>query len=99
MDDPSEKRTYPRTVLYQVVRFERTATGPETPVEEPAQGIGRDISPEGASLLTDLPLYRGEVLKLHVPLESELASVPVFSEVKWTQPTRNGYRIGLQFLA
>ncbi|WP_257303158.1 PilZ domain-containing protein [Geothrix campi] len=99
MDTPSEKRATPRTVLYQVVRFERTAAEPSRPEDDPTQGIGRDISPEGASLLTDCPLHQGEVVKLHVPIESELASVPVFSQVKWTQRTRNGFRVGLQFLA
>jgi hypothetical protein len=94
-----EKRTSPRTALHQVVRFERTATAAGLPGSELTQGVGRDISREGASFLTDCPLRPGEVLRLHIPLEAERASVPVLSEVRWTEPTRNGFRVGLQFLA
>jgi len=99
MDTPSEKRASPRTDLHQVVRFERTAPESGLTGEEPTQGVGRDISPEGASFLTDCPLHPGEILKLHVPIEAERTSVPVISQVKWTQRTRNGFRVGLQFLA
>ncbi|GLH67141.1 PilZ domain-containing protein [Geothrix edaphica] len=99
MDTPEEKRASPRTDLHQVVRFERTASESGLMEEEPTQGVGRDISPEGASLLTDCALQPGEILKLHVPIEAERASVPVISQVRWTQRTRNGFRVGLQFLA
>ena len=99
MDTPSEKRASSRTALHQIVRFERTAAEVDPTQDCLAQGVGRDISPEGASLLTDCPLRQGEILRLHIPVEAERASVPVISQVRWTQPTRNGYRVGLQFLA
>ncbi|HEY3400451.1 MAG TPA: PilZ domain-containing protein [Geothrix sp.] len=99
MDTPSEKRSNSRTVLHQIVQFERTAAGAGRSGGELAQGIGRDISPEGASFLTNCPLLEGEILRLHIPIEAERASVPVMSQVRWTEPTRNGFRVGLQFLA
>ena len=99
MNLSSEKRSCPRTALHQVVRFERTATAAGLPGGELTQGVGRDISQEGASFLTDCSLQPGEVLRLHVPLEAEHASVPVLSEVRWTERTRNGFRVGLLFLA
>ena len=99
MNLPIEKRTCHRTALHQVVQFERTASLVREAGGALTQGVGRDISPEGASLLTDCPLQRGEILRLHVPIEGPGASVPVFSEVRWTEPTRHGFRVGLQFLA
>ncbi|HEY3271826.1 MAG TPA: PilZ domain-containing protein [Geothrix sp.] len=99
MNTPSEKRASPRTALDRVVQFERTASEAEPPSEGLSLGIGRDIGPGGASLLTDCPLRPGEVLKLHVPAETEPAEELLISEVTWTQPTRNGFRVGLRFLA
>lgn len=99
MDALTEKRCSPRTDLPQVVPFERAADESQPSGDGPARAVGRDISPEGASLLTDCPLERGEVLRLHLPREAVRAGAPVLSEVRWTQPTRHGFRVGLQFLA
>jgi len=99
MNSPWEKRASPRTALDRVVQFERTASEAEPSGEGLSLGIGRDIGPGGASLLTDCPLRQGEVLKLHVPAETEPVEELLISEVAWTQPTRNGYRVGLRFLA
>lgn len=99
MEALTEKRCSPRTDLPQVVQFERAADESPLAGEEPFRAVGRDISPEGASLLTNRPLERGEVLRLHLPGEAVRAGAPVLSEVRWTQPTRHGFRVGLQFLA
>ena len=99
MSQPTEKRSCPRAILNQVVEFEcvDTVLGPPSKVR--AMGIGRDISAAGVSFLTNCFLQRGEVLNVHVPAESEPARRTVLSEVKWTQPTRHGIRVGLRFIA
>jgi hypothetical protein len=82
----------------RVVRFERSATATGRG-RQTAQGIGRDISSQGISILTVCPLRMGEILKLHVPLEADRASVPVYSEVRWARPEHEGFCVGLQFLS
>ncbi|WP_257308206.1 PilZ domain-containing protein [Geothrix fuzhouensis] len=99
MNVPKEKRSNPRTALHQLVQFERTAAELCTADTELTQGVGRDISPAGASFLTSCPLQQGEILRVRIPAELEHHDAPVISEVKWTQPTRHGFRVGLQFLA
>ena len=93
-----DKRTSPRTALHQVVSFERTAVDQGPPAYEQVHGVGRDIGSGGASFLTVCPLERGEILRLHIPLGPEHATVPVLSEVRWTGQTRNGFRVGVRFL-
>ena len=103
MNVPEEKRSSPRTALHQLVQFERTAAEPCTADAELTQGltqgVGRDISPAGASFLTSCPLQQGEILRVRIPAELEHHDASVISEVKWIQPTRHGFRVGLQFLA
>ena len=52
-----------------------------------------------APALLPAPLRRGEILRLHVPLPGGSTSVPVASEVLWTQEEEGGFASGLQFLA
>lgn len=85
--------------LDELVAFERTALGPVEAQEDMPRGVGRDISADGVSLLTDCPLYPGEVLRIHLPAVTEPSEASVFSEVRWSQVTRHGFRVGLQFLA
>lgn len=99
MDVPEEKRSTPRMALHQLVQFERAGAQPHEPGGGLTQGVGRDISAVGASLLTDCPLQQGEILRLCIPEDAERSGDPVVSEVRWTQPTRHGFRVGLQFLA
>ena len=98
MESSPDKRSSTRTALHQVVRFERTVTGASPAWTGASQGLGRDISPQGLSFLTDCPLRQGEVLRLHIPLELDRPSVPVLSEVRWARSEREGFRVGLQFL-
>lgn len=99
MPPSAEKRSSPRTTLHQLVAFERTALGPAPVLDEMPRGVGRDISDEGLSLLAGCPLYPGEVLRLHLPVEAAPSGGAVLSEVRWSQVTRHGFRVGLHFLA
>lgn len=99
MNQSPEKRSTPRTALRQTVCFERTALDHGSPACEQVHGVGRDICSGGASFTTDCPLHRGEILRLHISLGSDRASVPVISEVRWTGSTQNGFRVGVRFLA
>ncbi|HJW71674.1 MAG TPA: PilZ domain-containing protein [Geothrix sp.] len=99
MDRSSDQRSNPREPMHQVVRFERSAGDLEPEHRGVAHGVGCDISEQGLSLLTDCFLGQGEVLKLHIPLAEDRASVPVFSDVRWVRRESEGFRVGLQFLA
>lgn len=85
--------------MHLVVRFERSAADPRPDHQGTAHGVGYDISEQGLSLLTDCSLGQGEILKLHIPLAEDRASVPVFSDVRWIRQESEGFRVGLQFLA
>jgi len=93
-----DHRAFPRTAISLVVQFERTASAPGPDLSSRRQGMGYDISAQGAGFLTDCPLHQGEILRLLLPLEASHTPVPVVSEVRWSRAVREGFRVGLQFL-
>jgi hypothetical protein len=95
----SDKRTSPRMAMHRMIRFECTDLESERFPKGLAQGLGRDISSEGISFLTNCSLRPGAILKVHVSLKADWASIPVFSEVRWTSPVRGAFHVGLRFLA
>ncbi len=58
---------------------------------------GVDISSDGLGLSTECPLHRFMVVRLGLHITCR-ATVPVFAEVKWTEPTTDGFRAGVCFL-
>lgn len=82
-----------------VVMFERTASAAGPDQSSMRQGVGCDISARGAGFLTDCHLRQGEILRFLLPFEASHTPIPVVSEVRWSREEREGFRIGLQFLA
>ena len=58
---------------------------------------GVDISACGLGLITKFSLTQGNVLKLLIPING--VSLPVFGVVKWSEPYKDKFRAGLQFVA
>jgi hypothetical protein len=72
--------------------------------DDPGQGakwIGKalDICKDGLGFIAGVPLKKGEILKVHLPVNSTGIPIPVFSEVRWVKTEAMGHRVGLQFLA
>lgn len=82
-----------------VLLFERTASVAGLDQPSMRQGVGCDISTQGAGFLTDCALRQGEILRLLFPSEASHTRVPVVSEVRWSREEPEGFRVGLQFLA
>jgi len=63
------------------------------------EALGEDISRYGLGLITKHSLTQGNVLKLLIPININNISLPVFAVVKWSEPYKDKFRAGLQFLA
>ena len=85
--------------MSQLVNYESASALASASSLSVAHGVARNISEGGLSLRTAMPLRRGEILRLHVPLPGGPTSVPVSSEVLWTKEEEGGFSSGLQFLA
>jgi hypothetical protein len=55
--------------------------------------IGNDFS-----MITNLFLQKGDVVKVQLPSKSEGTVLPVLSQVVWTKKKNSEFRVGLQFL-
>ena len=62
-------------------------------------GFGVDISSGGLGVTTGYPLKKGDVLNIQLPVLDSATVLPVFSEVIWSIPASEEYRVGLRFLA
>ena len=99
MKTKPEKRTNNRNVIHQPVSFEMIERRGGRLRNFVIEGVGVDLSSEGVGVFTDYPLDKGEVLKLHYPVNVGNASLPVYTEVMWTQAVNTHFRAGLRFLA
>lgn len=64
-----------------------------------AQGQSLDISDGGISILDGLRLEKGVLIQMMLPISGSTVTVPVISEVRWSEATGSGsYRVGLRFL-
>jgi PilZ domain len=98
MDGREERRTSARSAYKRPIQFDLNLTGSKgwTTVEK--DGAAVDISESGLGFFTRYPLKKGEVLRLHFPLNSVKMTLPVFAEVAWAKPVENRFRVGMQFL-
>ena len=92
------ERSCSRKSIRKPVSFELSVMGAGHPKNILKSGVGVDLSPGGIGLTTDYPLNKGDVLKLFFPVNVGNASLPVFSEVVWTQAVNEQFRVGLRFL-
>ena len=98
MIDDENKRHYERKGLDLPLILEKWAQDqmPTPNVHFQAQGI--DISSGGIGIATSQALCIGEVVKLEYPLNDSGVTVPVYSEVVWSQMSEKNVRVGLRFL-
>jgi hypothetical protein len=99
MEGQEEKRTSARSAYERPIQFDLNFIGPEGLMTIEQEGIGVDISEHGLGLFTGYPLKKGEVLRLHFPLNSVKTNLPVFAKVAWAKLVENRFRVGMQFLA
>ena len=93
-----ELRTSPRSAYAHPVQFDVNCLGSEGLMSTEQKGFGVDISKYGFGLLTRYPLKKGEVLRLHLPLDSSQSGLPIFARVAWTRRADRQFRVGMQFL-
>ena len=65
----------------------------------PDEANGVDICAGGLGILSDVPLEKGTVVRLTLSAGGDEPVIPVLSEVVWTNPVAERFRIGLRFLA
>ena len=93
-----EKRRRARTVFKQPMELEISAS--LLSADSPARkAVGVDINSCGIGLETSEELFKGDLVKMYVPLGSAGAFIPVFAEVRWVAPHEGNYRAGLHFLS
>jgi hypothetical protein len=98
MENQSEKRLHDRKAFNQPLFFEISALGEESKNIR-QNGITTNISSDGFGMITDYSLKEGSVLKTYLPVQGVDLSIPVFTEVMWSVPNGNLFRVGLRFLA
>jgi len=98
MNHQPEKRLYDRKAFNQPLSFEISVLGEESKNIR-QNGIATNISSDGFGMITDYSLKEGSVLKTYLPVQGVDLSIPVFTEVMWSVPNGNLFRVGLRFLA
>jgi hypothetical protein len=99
MTTPEEKRKFPRSAYESRVLFELSAVDAGELMPVVREGRGVDISEDGLGLLTDYPLKKDEVVKLHFPPDPSRTELPAFARVAWSKSIQERFRVGMQFLA
>lgn len=61
-------------------------------------GFFVDICSEGAKIITNNSLIKGEVLKLYYPISEMNDTIPVFAEVMWCKEEEQSFSVGLRFM-
>jgi hypothetical protein len=91
-----ERRIVERMAVALLVEYDLGA--PAAFGNETLSARAQDICTNGIRLLTSLPLQKGAVLKLNIPVKSLHAWLPVFAEVAWTGAAEDQFLAGLRFL-
>jgi hypothetical protein len=99
MSKEAEKRSSVRLPIRFDLMFTKRfmADGQGTLLQWPGEAL--DISPNGLGFLATVPLQKGEILRIHLPVQGSGILIPVLSEVRWARPEGVHYRVGLQFLS
>jgi hypothetical protein len=63
-----------------------------------SEARGVDLSSYGLGMISRYPLEQGMVLRISLPIHEIGISLPLFAEVAWAIPAREGMRAGLKFL-
>jgi len=89
-----EKRSMTRETFSRSLGFAMSFMERQRTIRHDATGV--DISGDGLGLVTNVSLTQGNVLRLLIPING--VSLPVFAVVKWSEPCKDKFRAGLQFL-
>jgi hypothetical protein len=93
------KRAGRRKNIRKPITFELSLLENGRPINILKSGVGVDLSPGGLGMTTAYPLHTGNILKLFFPAGVGNTSLPVFTEVVWSQTVDEHFRVGLRFLA
>jgi hypothetical protein len=98
MDNQADHRTYERKGLALPLMLEKWAPEWSSATDRHFEVYGVDISSGGIGITTPQALRVGEVVKVEYPLNGSGMTLPVYSEVVWTQAAQGTARAGLRFL-
>lgn len=98
MEKAFENRVVERTAFNQPVKFEMSIMESGRINNIRCDGQGVDISPNGLGMISACAFYKGEVLKLALPVDIVKTAMPVFAEVMWSKIENESCRVGLKFL-
>jgi hypothetical protein len=99
MPQKKDLRSSTRKPIQFDLKFARKWSSDEPRQENQWTGKALDICQNGMGFLAGVPLKKGEILKVHLPVNSSGIPIPVFSEVRWVKSETAGNRVGLQFLS
>jgi hypothetical protein len=92
-----------RSSIRKPIQFELTfdrkwsSVIPRQEIERTGKAL--DICSQGMGFMVGIQLKKGDILKVHLPVNSIGIPIPVFSEVRWVKKESSGHRVGLQFLS
>jgi hypothetical protein len=86
----AERKEFTKTLDFKVSTLESGT------VTCGSQGV--DISSYGLGMMSDYRPERGMILQISVPVEDIGITLPLFAEVTWVSPVREGFKAGLSFL-
>lgn len=98
MEKAFEKRLGERTAFNHPVGFEMSIMESGRINNIRCDGYGIDISPNGLGMISACSFYKGEILKLSLPVDVVKTAMPVFAEVMWSSIENESCRVGLKFL-
>ncbi len=98
MEKAFQNRLVERTAFSQPVRFEMSIMEAGRINNIKCDGQGVDISPNGLGMISACSFYKGEILKLSLPVNIVKTTMPVFAEIMWSRIENESCRVGLKFL-
>ena len=92
------KRSKVRRAFNRAVPFEMLTVESNQVENIQQKALCLDISEGGLGLSAGVPLKRGQVVKVFLPVQKVHVSLPVFAEVVWSEPSNGSFRVGLRIL-
>jgi len=99
MSSGAEKRSSVRRSFNKPVSIEVSAAESEEVKTGLRGSVCLDVSVGGLGLTADLPLKKGQILKVFLPIQKAGTRLPVFGEVVWSATSdEHACRAGLRIL-
>jgi hypothetical protein len=99
MTKKKEMRTSARKPIHFELMFSKKWSAGNLGEKAEWSGKTLDLCQNGLGFIADIPLRKGEILKVHLPVNTTGIPIPVFSEVRWARTEGKKHRVGLQFLS